>query len=45
MKENNQNNSLNIPFNDLYSDSTQKSKSFVATNIYEQIEEKKSECN
>ena len=43
MKENNQNNSLNIPYNDLYSDSTQERKSFVATNIYEKIEEKKSE--
>ena len=45
MKENNKNNSFDIPYNDLYPDNAQDNKSLIATKIYKQLKDKNSESN
>ena len=45
MKENNKNNSFDIPYNDLYPDNAQDNKSLTATKIYKQLKDKNSESN
>ena len=45
MAENNPNNSLIVPYNDLYPYNSQGEKTFISENVYDQEEDKKSESN
>ena len=45
MADNISNNSLSVPYNDLYPDKYQEQKTFNSTRLYTQTEDNKSESN